>query len=719
VRTARALFTTLGPSVPWTREVIETRVTEAAEDGCNTLMAFVQDEGYALWPSRIVPVAPRAGGRDLVRNWTEVAHAVGLRFVAQWMGVHVQTVTGARHPGWFQRDAAGTPSTVMCVNSPFGAYLLEQILEVVRGYPIDGIYLDGLYSRQGGCYCESCREQFELLHGRPLALVKAGSDQAPSGAHWLDRWGGSAIEDPDLAAFRFATVESFLRRLRAATRAVRPDVALILDTVGVQAGFWPNGQDPRRLRDSIDAFALECYPDQVREPLWHAAFEADLLAAEARRPIWALRWISRDPDGDLVNVPPATVDAHIATVLTHELLPVIVEMNQYALDQSLRPTVASGLRATELAASWRDGMTPARFATVLAHRGSYPSGAQTGSRRAWDAVAGAWLSLTERQLPVRTASELGPETGAVDAESTRVLVVPDVRLNEQDADQVLAAVTGGMGLVATFRSLLGPLGEALGVVVEGVGHRAGQIGPEAQGGSELVNYLRVAGHELTQAHAGRLLSYPGGYTRITEAPGQPLGFVLDPDYAAMDGERWFGWLPGPERSLLGAAFEHGSGRVVAWAAPLDAVFYRQGRPEFAELLAESVRWAARTDPQVRVDAPITVESRVWTSSDSTVVALANRSSNDLYAIGPGVSLGAATSSMSGVGSGEGTMRAQHPRAFVPIAGVSLSLPWTETADPTVETLSGAAPGVSISEGRLTVSLDRLDAYEVVRILGGG
>lgn len=714
VRRARPFFTTLGVSLPWARATIERRVMAAAEDGCDTIMAFVQDEGYALWPSSVAPTAPRAAGQDLVAAWVEAAHGAGLRFVAQWMGVHVQTVTSARHPGWLQRDRAGTPSTVMCLNGPFAAHLLAQVHEVVSGYPVDGVYMDGLYARQGGCACDACRASFEVLVERPLTSDGKAAAPGAEGGHWLDRWDTGTGEDPDLAAFRFDTVTGFVSRLSRTIREARPDAALILDTLGPQAGSWPNGHDLRRLRESVDVFALECYPDQVHEPLWHASMESALTIAEGRRPIWALRWIARDPDGDLVPVPSATLEAHTATTIVRGTQPTIVEMGLYGVDTSLRPCVA---RCVDAARRWTGQVadaTPVTWAGVLAHRGLHHRASAAGfSRRALDPLAGVWMSLTEAHLPVMMVTD-EDLAGAV-LDTLDVLFVPDVgALSAPEVDRIIAAVEGGMGLVATGRSLTGRLGERLGIRVEGATVRAGSIGPESAGGGELVNYLRFLDHPITEGIGVDLASYPGYHLRMTECPGDRLGWILDPDLAAMDGERWFGWLPGREAWPLGTALRVGKGRVVSWAAPLDTVAFRQGRPEMGAILASSARWAARRAPTLGLEAPITVEATAWRTDDALLVAVANRATNDLAALGPGIRVGASTSSMSGAAAGETTLRAHFPRVILPAVDVRVTLPWQD-ALPSVETLTGQPVDVGIVDGQLHVGVRRVDAWEGLRI----
>jgi hypothetical protein len=603
----------------------------------------------------------------------------------------------------------------MCLNGPFAAHLVGQVHEVATAYPIDGIYMDGLYARQGGCGCDACQASFLTLYERPLPLRAGATGVGSATGHWLDRWGAGGDEDADLARFRFDTVTGFVERLSRTLRSARPEAALVLDTLGPQAGSWPNGHDLRRLREVIDVFALECYPDQVHEPLWHASFESALTEAEGKRPIWALRWIARDPDGDLVAVPPATLEAHTATTLVRGTHPTIIELGLYGLDTSIRPTVARCLEASRRWGDWRAEARPVGWAGLLAHRGLQQRASIAGrARRAFDPLAGAWAALTEAHLPLRVVTDehlLDPDV----FQGVDVLIVPDVRgLDDAEAERILTSVAAGMGLVLTGRTLDGPLGRRLGIRVTGANVRAGAIGPESAGGGELVNYLRLLSHDITTGIGLELASYPGYHLRASELPGELLGWVADPDLGAMDGERWFGWLPGRDAWPLGSASTHGVGRVVAWTAPLETTFFRQGRPEAAALLAASARWAARQPAPVVVDAPVTVESATWSGEGIVLVALANRATNDLTAIGPGIAVGASTSSMSGAATGETTLRAQFPRVILPAVDVAVTLPW-DGPTPVIETLSGRPVSATLDDGRLRIELDRVDAWEGLRI----
>ena len=531
VRTARPLFTTLGPNVPWTRASIDARVAAAVEDGCDTIMAFVQDEGYALWPSRHAPVAPRAEGLDLVAEWVTSTHEAGLRFVAQWMGVHVQTVQAARHPSWLQRDASGTATAAMCLNSPFGDALAGQVREVVGSYPVDGIYFDGIYARAGGCRCDGCLARFEELTGRRLERSADFTERGGrAGQHWLEFGSGGGVEEADEAAFRFGTVTGYMARIASIVRQARPETAIILDTHGLGGAFWPNAQDPEALRPFVDAFAFECYPDQVLEPLWHAAYEADLLAAEGRRPLWMLRWIARDPDADLVSVPPATVDAQIASALITEARPTIVEMNLYAVDRSLGPTVARGMEAARRLDTWRTDAERLGWAAVLSSAETRRTATAAGrSRRAFDPLAGA-LAHALRGPPAGGVRHRPSAAWPANSGGDRGRRGARRRHDGTGAHRCRSfGWSRTMGLVSSRRIARAPATATACWTGSGSSMRASDTAPAGSAPSRSAvessstSSRSKAGTSITAGLADRPLSFAGGFLRLTEVDGSVLG----------------------------------------------------------------------------------------------------------------------------------------------------------------------------------------------------
>jgi hypothetical protein len=78
------------------------------------------------------------------------------------------------------------------------------------------------------------------------------------------------------------------------------------------------------------------------------------------------------------------------------------------------------------------------------------------------------------------------------------------------------------------------------------------------------------------------------------------------------------YFPEGSRDIFPAAAvgEHGNGRVVYFAAGIDAAHFSYGWPYQRVLLSRALRWAARKSYPVEVIAPMCVQSTFWRQKDS-------------------------------------------------------------------------------------------------------
>lgn len=715
---SRPFFTIFGPTERVTPDSVERRVRAARDAHCDAVMCFVESDGYALWPSNVVERSSYSSEIDPIKTMVESAHAQSMRFVAEWMGCHCQSLHVRQHPSWMQRDAADNPAPAMCLNSPYADLLLEEVDEVLN-YDVDAVYFDGLYARFGGCYCDACQAQFRSVYGHrmPRPALTAPPVEPARREHWLEFSVQPTHAEPELDAFRFATVANFCRRVRSLLDHRRPGTQFILDTLGVTTAYYANGHDLARMAESVDVFLLESYWDNLREPVWHVGMECALVRSEAGTPIWWPRWLARHPDGDQVSVPAATVRIWAGQALAHDASPAPVEQNLYTVDRSLEVVVSDVLGRVERAQKALNGARRAPYAMLLHSEATKRAFAPAQRPRDYfDAFAGAYSALQEAHLPFEVVSDRMLDEGDPPPD-TRVVVLPNtVVLSPRAVDALTRFVHSGGGLVASFRAGFGSaeesaLGRLLGFRSMGVGFRNGRVGPETYGGREPVNYYRVTGqHQLTAGLDERMFSFRGAYLRVDPAPGVTVcAELLDYDFIKMDGDRFFSWYPGAPSTPLLITSEHGAGRVAYFSAPLDAVFFRQGWPEAADLLVRAAQWAAGAAPALSIEAPPTVDARIHTATEQTLVVLANRTSHDLYALGRDG--GAHTA------PGSSTARAHFARALIPVADVVIGMDWPAADVPPVATISGVTPEVRLADGRLEVRLPRLNDFDLVRIGG--
>lgn len=193
--------------------------------------------GNAYYPSRVGHVHSALNGRDLFGEFTEAFRSEGV------LPLGVYEVSDFRmrtdHPDWCHRipakpgdaqvDAtdAGEGSKVggPCINGPYGDFVVEQALEIVRNYPIMAYYFDflGLFGLEAWS-CPYCAAKYRQAAGKEFRGTE----------------GMSHRDYVEYVQWHYAQNDLFAKKLRKAIKDVRPDVAFIhnfhglRDEVGMQ-----------------------------------------------------------------------------------------------------------------------------------------------------------------------------------------------------------------------------------------------------------------------------------------------------------------------------------------------------------------------------------------------------------------------------------------------------------------------------------------------------
>jgi hypothetical protein len=85
-----------------------------------------------------------------------------------------------RHPEWRQVGIDGIPvladrgsyGKVVCLNSPYKEYLLTMIRKLINKYSVDGILFDMPFFEHNPCYCDSCKRMFKSMYNSEIPLEK-------------------------------------------------------------------------------------------------------------------------------------------------------------------------------------------------------------------------------------------------------------------------------------------------------------------------------------------------------------------------------------------------------------------------------------------------------------------------------------------------------------------------------------------------------------------
>lgn len=129
------------------------------------------------------------------------------------------------------------------------------------------------------------------------------------------------------------------------------------------------------------------------------------------------------------------------------------------------------------------------------------------------------------------------------------------------------------------------------------------IGDFRWGGSDIATDLLINDPMLDVLVPGRQASFKGAMMRMAEPiPPMQRAMIYFPE-----GSR----EPFPCVSMG----EQGKGRVVYFAAGLDAAYFSYSLPWQRVVLARAIQWAAKTPHAVEVQAPMCVQATFWKQQD--------------------------------------------------------------------------------------------------------
>ncbi len=138
--------------------------------------------GYTCYPSKSGISAPGII-KDSLRIWKDAAKELGIPLVMHYSGVWDSAVLKL-HPEWarvkhskYCDDVENIckDENMVCLLSKYtDEYMIEQMLEIIDLYDVDGFWVDGENWAVAPCYCINCKEEFDKQYGLKIIPEKQG-----------------------------------------------------------------------------------------------------------------------------------------------------------------------------------------------------------------------------------------------------------------------------------------------------------------------------------------------------------------------------------------------------------------------------------------------------------------------------------------------------------------------------------------------------------------
>ena len=585
-----------------------------------TYFSFFAAGYVTTYPTRLAlqRVSPWLGGRDLTGEIIAVSHRYGIKAIPMIDLGQLPEAALLAHPEWAARDAQGQPVRAtdgpLYRACPLGGYIRdysrEMVAELAERYELDGIKFGGGSYGFGAaiCHCPACTERYPAETGRPLPDQQDWADPAWQEYH---AWKGRMTADT-------------VRHLVQVVREEAPGVPVVGNAVCFGDPNWTlnSSLDIEELAEIEDIVQVEVQSrfryDAVRDAgAWQylrwPSETARYMTTVSDRPIWTvcsyfLAWPWRRN-----AVPAAEQLVYLAQMAANGATPMVnLSGGPPAVHEDTR-----GFEAIETLYAFMadhtelyEDRSAANVALIYSQRSLEHYG-DKAMRQYVAGMRGYELALDEAHIPydILSCRVLSTERLA----RYRGLVLPAaVVLSDAEAQVLRDYVLGGGGLVVDDDcGLLGPdgvrdmpaLDDLLGI------RRVGEPVAAAGEAREMMQaYMRVVGDHPVLASSPDLglLPLPGRVSPVvaaadTQAPlRRAAPFKVFPEGWAYPVE------DDPGDPLL-VAREPGEGRTVFLATQLGRSYTMLHYPPLGDLIADTVRWAAREAVPIRVQAPPTLQ----------------------------------------------------------------------------------------------------------------
>ena len=683
------------------RDYAESEVKLCKQVGADTLFMFVDLEGEYIFPSKFGPMYAPLKKRDLLKELVTECKENNLRFVAAFMGQHVQTHLSRKHPDWSFKSFKDVKEhgyvtmgpTCLCLNSPYRRVLQGMTREVIEDYGVDGIYYDGIYYPPQFCFCDGCRKKYREMFGKEMP---------------------AKLRDHNRIKLGEETVVGWSREIRDLINETNPDVCYALDCHATIIGHSDCREYIEKTYDYVDVRIQECYPEVVNEQPYYGEMECQLMAAETGKTVWWCKWISRIPGRNDVAHPPAAIKLWGAGTLATKSPVFFLLQRTTDIDRACIPPMR------EIATLWKRARRDMANAETVASVALFHS-IESKVRRLPIKVRehrkcfeGWYLALRNEHIPFDVISEVGLCLDALAKYS--VLILPNTRyMSEGVIQTVREFVKRGGALIATgFTSLSDENGKDrsnFGLADVFGANYAGVADGNYYGKRIMTQYFRApAKHPIAKGMDGEFHCLEqGAEFPVVELAGnaRPIFRTAGYDEELVKSDRFFVSYPTDELVDTVLSVTEKPHRVVYMPAPLDGEFWEHGWPDFVEIMRNAALWTLKGKSPIETDA----EENVWMTlyrnerRKSWILHLNNHGINNQYSIG--------FDCCFGWDKPDSQSRGHVVRKCFSTAGFSVALKSIRSGKLTAHSLIGTKLKIRKTVGGWTIQHPGISEYDVI------
>jgi hypothetical protein len=502
---------------------------------------------------------------------------------------------------------------MLCLLGPYGDFFIDVLAEIVTKYPdVAAFSFDGLHYA-GVCYCASCREAYRKDTGQEIPSVNMEDSAFRHYQHWADR-----------------RMESLIVRMQTRLKGINPNLALVTWTTN--AGRFGHFRDiprnmPARMNLLLDAPDQEFWMDETNRG-------ASIVPAFGNAYAWATTnhrvsfsepyLMSHGNPYGKDSFPGHEIERRMLLVLTHGATPSLA----VGQSETMQESAYKALAEVQKRKAWLTHKEPEPWAALVMSdntRVFYGRSSGKVEERYLANVFGVFRAAIEEHLPLTLINDWN----LTDTEFAKykVLVLANTAsLDNAQCEAIRKFVANGGGLVASLdASLCDEFGDprkdfALADVF-GANHRGVPASDSAPKPEDLdVNFARNLGPEYWEKRRNvwqlqRTVDFPLNSPKLIELIGTQSVLFKGPAVrvAPREGAQVLATLAPhgedkgePIPAIIANTF--GKGRVLLFAAGIDAANYLYSYPYHRAVLQSALEWSASAPPPIAVEAPMCVHA---------------------------------------------------------------------------------------------------------------